>query len=78
MNEREDVWPIMIRGLKPAPPTMADWARSVDAFLKQKAALDRQRAEQATTKKRVDMCRKTTLGQQSTQAGTDPEKIPTP
>lgn len=56
MNEIEGTWPIMVR-LKPAQPTMADWARSVDAYLKQKAALDRQRAEQATTKKCVVMWR---------------------
>lgn len=46
MNEHEDIWPIMLRWL-PALPSMQDWARSVDAFLKEKAALDYQRAEQA-------------------------------
>lgn len=43
MIEREDLWTLRLRRL-PAPSTMQDWARSVDLYLKEKAALDRQRA----------------------------------
>jgi len=57
MNECEDAWPIMIR-CKPAPPTMATWARKVDEILKEKRALDLQRTQQASTKLSVVMCRK--------------------
>lgn len=46
MNEREDLWPIMLRWL-PARPSMADWGKRVDEHLKKRAALDRQRAQQA-------------------------------
>lgn len=56
MNEREDVWPIMLRWL-PARSTMQDWARSVDDFLVEKARLDRQKAQ------RVEQTNQTTRGQ---------------
>ena len=46
MNEREDLWPIMLRQL-PARTSMADWRKRVDEHLTERAALDRQRAEQA-------------------------------
>ena len=45
MNEREDVWPQMLRWL-PAPSTMSQWATEVDAYLKVKAMLDRQQRVQ--------------------------------
>lgn len=43
MNERADLWPIMLRWL-PAQPTMQDWTKTVDQHLRQKAELDRRKA----------------------------------
>ena len=46
MNEREDLWPIMLHRL-PARPSMQDWARSVANYLTEKTRLDRQKAHRA-------------------------------
>ena len=52
MNEREDLWPIMLRQL-PARPSMQEWARSVDDYLTEKSRLDRQKAQRAEQAKQM-------------------------
>lgn len=42
MNEREDVWPIMVR-LLPAPSTIESWRPIVDQHLEVRAVIDKTR-----------------------------------